>query len=97
VIVLRWLSFCWDRYLDTSLAIGNGISYATKIPEIEARKHEETSNILNYLMIEMDFAVPWQSDWSIFARFHHRSGIFGLINDVSGGSNAVGLGLKYTF
>lgn len=97
VLVFRWLLFPWDDYLDTSFAVGDGISYATEKPEIEVRKHDKSSKILNYLMFELAFAVPGQPHWSLFARFHHRSGIFGLINGVSGGSNAVGAGVRYAF
>ena len=39
LFILRWLSFPWDEYLDTSFAVGDGISYATKYPEIEEGKN----------------------------------------------------------
>jgi hypothetical protein len=97
LFVFRWLPFPWDNYLDTSFAIGDGISYATKDPEIEIQKHEETSKILNFLMFELAVTVPRHPHWSVFTRFHHRSGMFGLINGMSGGSNFVGIGIKYTF
>jgi hypothetical protein len=97
LFVFRWLLFPWDDYLDTSFAIGDGISYATEDPEIEVQKHDKTSKILNYLMFELAFVVPKQPHWSVFARLHHRSGMFGLINGISGGSNAVGAGVRYTF
>ena len=58
LIAGRWLPFPWDKYLDTSFAIGNGVSYATKIPEIEAREHKNTSRFLNYMMYELAFALP---------------------------------------
>jgi hypothetical protein len=97
VLVLRWLPFPWDDYIDTSFAIGDGISYATEDPEIEEDKLDETSKVLNYLMVELTFGVPKLPHWSVFARLHHRSGIFGLIDGVSGGLNAVGGGVRYSF
>jgi hypothetical protein len=97
LIVGRWLPFPWDKYLDTSFAVGNGISYATKTPEIEAREHDETSQFLNYLMFELAFALPDVPQWDLVVRIHHRSGIFGLINDVEGASNAIGFGIRYNF
>jgi hypothetical protein len=97
LIAGRWLQFPWDKYLDTSFAVGNGISYATKTPEIEAREHDETSQFLNYLMFELEFALPDVPQWNLVVRIHHRSGIFGLINDVEGASNAVGCGIRYKF
>jgi len=38
LLVARWRLFPWDKYLDTSFAIGDGISYATEVPEIEEEK-----------------------------------------------------------
>jgi len=95
--VARWLSFPWDSFIDTSLAIGEGLSFATEIPEIEERHHNETSQLLNYLMFELTFTLPKFPKWSLISRLHHRSGVYGLFNGVYGGSNATGLGMKYTF
>jgi len=97
LFVARWLPFPWDSSLDTSFAIGDGLSYATRDSEIEVLEHEGTSKILNYLMFERALSVPRYPDWSTFARFHHRCGIFGLINRMFGGSNFIGGGVKYTF
>lgn len=94
---LRWLPFPWDRYLDTSFAAGAGLSYATDEPEIEIEKNDRTKRLLGYLMFELGVVVPQQPKWTLFARVHHRSGAFGLFDGVSGGSNVVGAGLRYTF
>ena len=93
----RWLPFPWDQYLDTSCAIGEGGSYAIKIPEVEARTHENTSRFLNYLLLELALALPDVPQWNLVFRIHHRSGIYGLINDVEGASNALCLGVRYNF
>lgn len=94
---LRWLPFPWDRYLDTSFAAGAGLSYATDEPEIEIEKNDRTRRLLGYLMFELGVAVPQQPNWTLFVRVHHRSGAFGLFDGVSGGSNVVGAGLRYSF
>ncbi len=94
---LRWLPFPWDRYLDTSFAAGAGLSYATDEPEIEIEKNDRTKRLLGYLMFELGVVVPQQPKWTLFARVHHRSGAFGLFDGVSGGSNVVGAGLRYSF
>jgi hypothetical protein len=96
-LALRWLPFPWDDVLDTSFAIGDGISYATRIPEIEAERNDKTARLLNYLMVELAFAPPSQPNWSVFLRVHHRSGVHGLFNGVSGGSNFLALGVRYGF
>ena len=97
LFIIRWLPFPWDEYLDTSFAFGDGFSYATKYPEIEVQEEGETSKILNYFMFELAFVIPEQPNWSVFIRLHHRSGVFGLIDGVHGGSNATGIGFRYTF
>jgi hypothetical protein len=48
-------------------------------------------------MVELAFAPPSQPNWSVFLRVHHRSGVHGLFNGVSGGSNFLALGVRYGF
>lgn len=97
LLSLRWFKFPWDHRVDTSFAVGDGISYATEYPEIEVEKMDDPSKTLNYLMFEFDFKMPDFPNWSAIFRIHHRSGVFGLFNGVVGGSNAVGIGIKYSF
>ncbi len=104
VLILKWHYFPWDKYIDTSFSVGEGFSYATQEPPIEKDYHNltfggdtETSQFLNYLLFELAFVVPKLDDWSVFARIHHRSGIYGLINGINGGSNFVGAGVRYDF
>jgi hypothetical protein len=82
------------RYLDTSFAFGGGLSQATEVPVLERRDPDssEASALLHYLMVEAAFRLPG-SPWSMVARLHHRSGIFGLFSH--SGSNLVELGLRY--
>ena len=96
---LRWLPFPWDRYLDTSFAFGNGLSYATSEPELEIREGDEhkTNQLLYYILVELAFSLPQEPDWDLFVRIHHRSSVFGLIDNITTGSNFVGLGLRYKF
>jgi len=96
---LRWLPFFWDKYLDTSFAFGNGLSYATSEPELEIREGDEykTNQLLYYILVELAFALPRQPDWDLFVRIHHRSSVFGLIDNITTGSNFVGLGLRHRF
>jgi hypothetical protein len=97
VLILRWLPFFWDDYLDTSFGIGDGLSYASDIPVLETDECEETSRLLNYLMVEFSFEIPKKASWDLFIRVHHRSGIFGLFNGVTEGSNLLGAGVRYKF
>lgn len=95
--VLRWLPFPWDRYLETSLAIGAGLSYAMETPPVEEIGVSDTPKLLGYLMFELAFSLDRFPAWSLVARLHHRSGANGLFSDRLDASNAVGLGVKITF
>jgi hypothetical protein len=97
VFVVRWLKFPWDKYLDTSFAVGEGLSLTTEIPELELEQHGKAAKFLNYLMFELAFEVPGTKNWSFVLRAHHRSGVFGLFQDVEGASNALGAGIRYDF
>ena len=95
-INVRWITFPWNRYLDTSFAFGGGLSQATEVPVLERRDPDssEASALLHYLMVEAAFALPG-SPWSVVTRLHHRSGVFGLFSH--SGSNLVEFGLRYRF
>lgn len=99
VWTMRWLPFLWDDYIDTSFAFGNGISYATAEPPLEIADNSDhkTSRWLYYMLVELAVSLPGQSQWDLFVRVHHRSGAYGAINGVSGGSNFVGVGIRYGF
>jgi hypothetical protein len=91
--IARWVTFPWNAYLDTSFAAGEGISYATEVPELEAGPG--ASQALNYLLFEVSFALPAHPEWALVGRIHHRSGFWGAL--APNGSNAFGLGVKYRF
>jgi hypothetical protein len=95
----RWLPFPWDRHLDTSFACGAGLSFATETPEVEEERRGDgqTQEVLTYLLLELELALPDSRHWSCVTRVHHRSGAFGLFNGVTGASNAWGFGVKYRF
>ncbi len=78
--------------------IAEGISYAFEIPTVERIEADENSdnnsNILNYLEVSFDFDigrllhVKSLKDTYLGYTLKHRSGIYGLINNVErGGSN----------
>lgn len=96
VLSIRWKKFPWNDYINTSFAIGDGFSYAFKDPEVEVDDMGRTSKYLNYLLLEWSFSV-YDPNWSVFSRIHHRSGIYGLINNISGGSNMITGGIRYRY
>ncbi len=99
--------------LPISFAFGEGLSIASQNPVLETqmkgfnfkngmleKQGIESRNILNYLMVELDYRV-WDepSNPRIFMRIHHRSGVFGFYcpPDPACGSNFVSYGLKMSY
>jgi hypothetical protein len=93
--VIRWKRFPWNEFLTTTVAIGDGLSYATEVPSLEQSSltNERAARLLNYFLFEMTVAPPDEHRWSIVTRVHHRSGVFGMFNDVHGGSNVIAVGV----
>ncbi len=94
--VVRWRNFPWNRYVATTLAIGEGLSYVSRVPEEEKQSNDDTEKLLNYLMLEATVALPSYPRAQILYRIHHRSGVYGLFGDNSG-SNVIGVGFRYHF
>jgi hypothetical protein len=97
VAYLRWLRFPWNEHLNTSFAAGTGLSYATSVPEIEAKFYHRTSQFLGALMFEFAFSRPRAPQWSWVVGIHHRSGASGTFSGVRGASNAWATGIRYAF
>lgn len=97
LVIARWVTFPWNAYLVTSVAVGEGISYATELPKLEIKSGapEGNSQWLNYLLFEFTFALPTHPELALVARVHHRSGFYRALAPNS--INAVGLGIKYRF
>ena len=93
----RWVHLPWNNVVNTSFAIGEGISYDTSIPSIEKRQNQGAKRLLNYLMFEATVANPYYARLQLLARIQHRSGAFGLYHAGNTGSNVVGLGVRYLF
>jgi len=92
-----WLKFPWNKYVRTRLGISEGLSYASNISNLERSNqyHENNSNYLNYIDLTLSFntkditRIDKLEDTYIGLGVSHRSGIFGTINGVDGGSNNV--------
>jgi len=83
---VRWTSFPWNRLLYTNARLG-----AT---ERQNGGNNHGSNFLQFGALEVSFAASENARSEFFVRVHHRSGIFGLINGVSGGSNYLSWGFR---
>jgi len=95
LIIGRWHAFPWDKYVDTSIAVGDGLSYYTEVSKVEKEDDEDAQKTLNYLMFELALGLPQYPRWDLVVRIHHRSSIFGLYG--AGGSNYVCGGIKFGF
>ncbi len=96
-LLFRWVNLPWNQTVNTSFAIGEGVSYVSSVPAIEARQNDNTKRLLNYLAFEATFALPSHPEWQLVAKIHHRSGAYGLYHAGNTGSNDVGLGIRYLF
>ncbi len=93
--VLRFHQPPWRSWVESTFAVGNGLSYATEPPDIERRYLTRTSRWLYHLVFELTFHLKSMPEWELLFRIHHRSGIFGIFDNVSGGSDFICLGLRY--
>lgn len=96
-LLFRWANLPWNHYVNTSFAIGEGVSYTSSVPAIESRQNENTKRLLNYLAFEATFAAPSHPEWQFVMKIHHRSGAYGLYHAGNTGSNDIGVGIRYLF
>ncbi len=94
LIIGRWKRFPWDKYLDTSFAVGDGLSYNAETSKVEEEDDENAGKWLNYLMFELTLGLPKYPRWNLVYRAHHRSSIRERIG--AGASNFVAFGIKYS-
>ncbi len=95
---LRWTRFPWNDYVRTTVALADGPDYATRIDAEERRLSPTgTSEVLNYFTPEVTFALPSDPNDEILFRFHHRSGIFGLINNTRAAAQFATVGYRHRF
>lgn len=96
-LIHRWSDWPWDGLIDTSFAIGAGLSWAGEVPALEAQGKPGTdaTRTLLYLVLEFEAMPGHTRRWSVYGRIHHRSGVFGTFNGVHGGSDHVGIGVRW--
>ncbi len=95
LILGRWHPFPWDKYIDTSFAMGGGLSYFSELSQTELQRDDNAQKLLGYLAFEFTFGLPQYPRWNLMFRVHHRSGAKGLIGESV--SNYSCFGLKFAF
>lgn len=98
-LYLKFDGFPWSDIILTTAGVSTGINYVSSISDLEVSKsgNDKGSNLLHYFSPEIAFADPDRKNLEFVARLHHRSGIFGLFDGVSGGSTFLSLGLRQHF
>jgi hypothetical protein len=94
---VRWHWFPWTDYVDTTLGLGGGLSYAAQPPDAERVVSGAAEQFLFHWYAEITVGPP-RSGFEAVARLHHRSGGFGSLGtqgDV--GSDFVTAGIRYRF
>ena len=98
ITVVRWKKFPWNDKLYTNFRFGFlGGSYVSSISPWEKQDsgNNKGSKFLQLLIGEFTFSPSESSNYEAFIGLHHRSGIFTLINGVTGGSNYFVVGVRF--
>ena len=98
ISIVRWKKFPWNDKLYTNFRFGFlGGSYVSSISPWEKQDsgNNRGSKFLQLLIGEFTFAPSVDSNYEGFIGLHHRSGIFTLINGVTGGSNYFVIGVRF--
>jgi hypothetical protein len=97
---VHWTYFPWNDYVRTKMGFSEGPDLATQIDRSErlrALPGRTGSVLLNYFSPEADFSLPQWPAYEVVFRINHRSGLWGLINGVYGGSQYGEVGLRAYF
>jgi hypothetical protein len=98
ITVVRWKMFPWNDKLYTNFRFGFlGGSYVSSISPWEKQDsgNNTGSKFLQLLIGEFTFSPNENAGYEAFIGLHHRSGIFGLISGVTGGSNYFMVGMRF--
>lgn len=96
-VQLRWVDFPWNSWLDTSIAIGLGLSYSEKLYAMDIERHpgENRSHTKFNLPIEISFGLPGNNNERLSFYLAHQSGGFHIFD--KGGVNSLGIAFSRTF
>ena len=92
----RWVDFPWDRWIETTVFVGIGLSYSTQVYAIDRERHEgeDRSHLKFDWPIQVTFAFPrWPQHQLVLFNDHHSGGhVFD-----EGGVNSFGIGYRLEF
>lgn len=95
----RYRGFPWDGRIITTAAVSTGFNYASNISDREKDRamDDKGSKLMHFFAPEITFALPSRPNYELLFRFHHRSGVFGLVSDAWGGAQYGTIGLRIRF
>ena len=97
---IRWTIFPWNDSVRTTIALVDGLNFATKVDAEERLRStpgHHGSVVLNNFTVEASFAAPSHPNYEFIFRFQHRSGAYTLFNGVYGGAQFATIGVRYRF
>jgi hypothetical protein len=98
-LYFRYDGLPWNDTVYTTIALSTGVNLLLEDSkfEVEAGSGQHASRLLHYLAPEITFADPANKDVELVIRLHHRSSIFGLMDDFNSGSTFVTAGIRLRF
>jgi hypothetical protein len=95
----RYRGFPWDDIVLTTAAVSTGLNWATEVTTVEKDRADDDvgSQWMHFFAPEITFAAPSRPNVELLIRFHHRSGVFGLVSDAQGGAQYLTAGIRVRF
>jgi len=95
----RYSGFPWNRYVVTTAALSTGMNWVSEVTDIEQDRANdaEGSQWMHFFSPEVTLAAPSRPNLELVFRFHHRSGVFGLVSDAWGGAQYASVGVRVRF
>lgn len=96
---LRYRGFPWDARLVTTAAVSTGLNVASGVSDKEDARAGGGggARLMHFFAPEITLALPRAPQYELLFRFHHRSGVFGLLNDAGGGAQYATVGVRVRF
>lgn len=92
--------FPWSDFLRTSLSFGDGISFDSHPPAADCGDYDprDVSRFLNYMIVELAFALPSAPRAQLVFRIHHKCTAWGFFpGRAAVGSTGAGVGFRWYF
>jgi hypothetical protein len=100
-LYVRFTDFPWNHIVYTTMAVATGLNYASGISDWErqtsVRGGGSPNHLMHYFSPEITFASPKRKDLELVIRMHHRSGLYGVLNNAGSGAQYITAGVRWRF